>query len=194
MACMVENAQQSPRERELEKAVREIERHVATGGWDGPLRLFALARAGRALQAHPELANGLPADVRADAMDPNALFSIEQEGLPPVETIEELVTRIVWPEDVDGAALSVERIVLPPGAETGLPENDLALERALEEHPDRQDVRIVAAVLRSGESWCAIRMKKFDDDAKVLSGRELVPGIIAGLNMGFASDEELAER
>ena len=165
----------------------EIERHVATGGWDAPIRLFALALAKNALAQHPELAGELPSDVQADAInDETTLFSIEQEGLPPVDTLEELLGRIVWPADVDGAALAVERIILPPSAEVTLPEDPVEAEKMLAEHPDRQDVRIVASVLRTGESWCAIRMRKFDDDAKVLSGANLSPGIVEGLKMGFA--------
>ena len=165
----------------------EIERHVATGGWDAPIRLFALALAKNALAQHPELAGELPSDVQADAInDETTLFSIEQEGLPPVDTLEELLGRIVWPADVDGAALAVERIILPPRAEVTLPEDPVEAEKMLAEHPDRQDVRIVASVLRTGESWCAIRMRKFDDDAKVLSGANLIPGIVEGLKMGFA--------
>lgn len=165
----------------------EIERHVATGGWDAPIRLFALALAKNALAQHPELAGELPSDVQADAInDETTLFSIEQEGLPPVDTLEELLGRILWPADVDGAALAVERIILPPSAEVTLPEDPVEAEKMLAEHPDRQDVRIVASVLRTGESWCAIRMRKFDDDAKVLSGANLIPGIVEGLKMGFA--------
>ncbi|VEI13796.1 Uncharacterised protein [Trueperella bialowiezensis] len=180
--------------RALEKSTLEIERHVATGGWDAPMRLFALARAKDALERHPALADELPADVQAGAInDPTTLFSIEQEGLPPVETIEQLVTSIVWPADVDGAALSVERIVLPPGAETALPKDPEEAEKVLATHPDRQDVRIVASVLRTGESWCAVRMRNFDDPLKVLSGRNLVPGIVEGLRLGFDSDEEIPD-
>lgn len=181
--------EKTPMLRSLEKSTLEIERHVATGGWDAPMRLFALALAQKALANHPELADELPADVQTDAItDPTTLFSIEQEGLPQVETIEELVTSIVWPDNVDGAALSVERIVLPPGAETELPKDPEEAEKALADHPNRQDVRIVVAVLRTGESWCAIRMKDFDDPAKVLSGESLVPGIVEGLRMGFSED------
>ncbi|QOR48711.1 hypothetical protein INS90_02860 [Trueperella pecoris] len=180
--------------RSLEKSTLEIERHVATGGWDAPMRLFALALAKNALAQHPELASELPADVQAEAItDETTLFSIEQEGLPQVDTIEDLVSRIVWPEEVDGAALSVERIILPPGAEVALPEDPVEAEKVLATHPDRQDVRIVVSVLRSGETWCAIRMRKFDDDAKILSGANLVPGLVEGLKMGFAQDAEFPQ-
>lgn len=179
----------TPMLRSLEKSTLEIERHVATGGWDAPMRLFALAYARRALDEHPELSDELPADVQADAItDPTTLFSIEQEGLPEVDTIEELVTRIVWPDNVDGASLAVERIVLPPGSETQLPKDPKEAEAALEDHPERQDVRIVVSVLRTGESWCAIRMKNFDDPTKVLSGESLVPGLVEGLRMGFSEE------
>ena len=58
----------TPMLRSLEKSTLEIERHVATGGWDAPMRLFALAHAQRALAEHPELADELPADVQADAI------------------------------------------------------------------------------------------------------------------------------
>lgn len=180
--------------RSLEKSTLEIERHVATGGWDAPIRLFALAYAQKALELHPELAGELPADVQADAInDATTLFSIEQEGVPEVDSIEELVTRIVWPDNVDGASLAVERIVLPPGAETKLPKDPQEAEAAIADHPDKQDVRIVVSVLRSGESWCVIRMKDFDDPLKVLSGENLVPGIVEGLRLGFAEDAWQAE-
>ncbi|WP_246462381.1 PPA1309 family protein [Trueperella pecoris] len=184
----------TPMTRSLEKSTLEIERHVATGGWDAPMRLFALALAKNALAQHPELASELPADVQAEAItDETTLFSIEQEDLPQVDTIEDLVSRIVWPEEVDGAALSVERIILPPGTEVALPEDPVEAEKVLAAHPDRQDVRIVVSVLRSGETWCAIRMRKFDDDAKILSGANLVPGLVEGLKMGFAQDPEFPQ-
>lgn len=184
-------------ENQLEKATLEIERHVARGGWDGPLRLFALVYAQEALREHPELVNELPADVAgASITDPNTLFSVEQEDLPNINSVGELVTQIVWPEEVDGAAVSIERIVLPPSAEVEVPEDETAALEFLRNHPERRDVRIVAAVLRTGETWCAIRMKDYDDDAKVLSGADLVPGLLEGLQLTFQapnSDAPVAE-
>ncbi|WP_406711540.1 hypothetical protein QEV70_02925 [Trueperella pyogenes] len=92
---MTENVK-TPMTRSLEKSTLEIERHVATGGWDAPMRLFALALAKNALDTHPELVGELPADVQAQAItDETTLFSIEQEGLPEVESVEELLGRIV---------------------------------------------------------------------------------------------------
>lgn len=176
----------------LRDATLDIERHVARGGWDGPIRLFALVRAHEALQKNPELADELPADVSAGSItDPKLLFSVEQEDLPEVETLEELLSRVVWPDEVDGAALSVERIVLPPSAEVNLPKDESEALKVLQNHPDRQDVRIVVAVLRNGETWSVIRMKEHDDDLKVLSGPGLVPGLAEGLKTTFVTDEEM---
>lgn len=170
----------------LRDATLDIERHVARGGWDGPIRLFALIRAQAALAANPELADELPADVKADSIDdPNVLFSVEQEDLPQVSTLEELLARIVWPEEVDGAAISVERIVLPPSAEVNLPKDEAEAVKVLQSHPDRQDVRMVVSVLRDGQTWSALRMKTHDDDSKVLSGEDLISGLTAALKSTF---------
>ncbi|MBM7825805.1 hypothetical protein JOD55_001632 [Arcanobacterium pluranimalium] len=170
----------------LRNATLEIEKHVARGGWDGPIRLFALVKARAALDLNPALADELPADVKADSIsDPNVLFSVEQEELPQADSLNELLGQIMWPEEVDGAAISVERIVLPPSAETNLPSDDLEAQKILENHPDRQDVRMVAAVLRTGETWSAIRMKEHDADDMVLSGSDLVEGLTAALKTTF---------
>ncbi|NLI04726.1 MAG: hypothetical protein GX483_05570 [Actinomycetaceae bacterium] len=173
----------------LRDATLEIERHVARGGWDGPVRIFALVKAQAALAANPELAEELPADVQVDAItDPNTLFSVEQEDLPHANTLEELLGSIVWPDSVDGAALSVERIVLPPSAEVNLPEDEAEALEVLKTHPQREDVRMVVATLRAGETWSAIRMKSHDEDASVLSAEDLVPGLAAALQQTFITD------
>ncbi|TBW21631.1 hypothetical protein EZJ44_06610 [Arcanobacterium bovis] len=170
----------------LRNATLEIEKHVAGGGWDGPIRLFALVKARAALDLNPALAEELPADVKAESIsDPDTLFSVEQEDLPKADSLNELLGQIMWPEEVDGAAISVERIVLPPSAEVNLPEDEVEAQKVLQSHPDRQDVRMVAAVLRSGETWSAIRMKDHDADDMVLSGSELVQGLSEALKMTF---------
>ena len=47
------------------------------------------------------------------------------------------------------------------------------------EHPDRQDVRIVAGATRAGATYCALRLRAADDDMSVLAGADLVPGLLA---------------
>src|SRR5665648_8012 len=53
-------------------------------------------------------------------------------------------------------------------------------------HPDRQDVRMAVGVLRSGESWCAVRTRANDDDDAVAGGRDLVPGLVEAVTATFA--------
>ena len=169
----------APAQAALAGAVQEIERHVSTGGWDGPVRVFALVRTAQALASEPGLATQLPpAVVAAAQQDPLHLTSVEQEELPPARDLEELLAVISWPETVDGAALVVERVVLPPAAEDGMPQDADEAMTYLMNHPDRQDVRLAVGVLRSGEAWCAVRTRAADDDAAVAGGPDVVPGLV----------------
>lgn len=176
----------TPAERTLADAVREIERHVAGAGWDGPVRVFGLVRTAPALDASPGLADELPPEVvEAARADPHHLTSVEQEGLPPATDLEELLGAMSWPATVDGAAVVVERVMLPPQAEEGMPDDEDAALAYLMAHPDRQDVRIAVAALRSGEAWTALRTRAHDSDDDVAQGPDLVPGLLAALRATF---------
>ncbi|GAA2719354.1 PPA1309 family protein [Cellulomonas aerilata] len=176
----------APAQHSLAEAVHEIERHVASAGWDGPVRVFALVRTAAALDASPELAGQLPADVVAAARaDGTHLTSVEQEDLPPAGDLEELLGGITWPPTVDGAAVVVERIILPPAAEEGMPADDDAALAYLMSHPDRQDVRIAVGALRTGESWSALRTRANDTHDDVAKGPDLVPGLVEALRATF---------
>ena len=166
----------------LERAVRELEQHVAAGGWDGPIRLFALIRTAGALARDPGLAAQLPEDVvTAAQQDADHLTAVEQENLPEVESLESLLGMIAWPPTVDGASVVVERIVVPPGAETNLPDDPEQARVALLNHPLRRDVRLAAGVLRGGHQMCAVRARDVDRDDRVAVGSDLVPGLTAAL-------------
>ena len=88
-----------------------------------------------------------------------------------------------WPEQIAGAAVVVERVVLPPEAEEGLAERPDAAALA-REHPEARDMRIVVAVTRSGETMCALRLRGADDES-VLTGPDLVPGLADALAATF---------
>ena len=166
----------------LTSAVLDVERHVAAAGWDGPVRLFALIRTARALASDPELGQRLHPDiVAAAATDPGHILPVEQEDLPQVDSVEELLGTVQFGPMVDGAALTVERYVLPPEAERELPTEPDAALQALLNHPDRQDVRMAVGVMRDGSNCCAIRTRANDDDASVGVGPDLAPGVIAAL-------------
>ncbi|WP_046528846.1 PPA1309 family protein [Cellulomonas sp. FA1] len=165
--------------RALADAVREIEHHVATAGWDAPVRVFALVRTQAALAAEPGLAEQLAPEVlEAARADDQHLTSVEQEGVPAAEDLERLLGGLSWPATVDGAAVTVERVVLPPGAEEDLPSDPDAALTALLAHPQRQDVRLAVGVLRGGPAWCAVRTRAHDADDAVGQGPDLVPGLV----------------
>jgi hypothetical protein len=153
----------------------ETERHVAAAGWDQPPRLFALVKTAGLLEREPHLR------VQIGHGEHDALTAIEQEGLPNTSSLESILARLAWPEDVDGVALAVERLVVPPSAERDLPENPDQAAEALAAHPDRKDVRLVVAVLRDGESTCLLRQRAHDTDDKVASGSDIAPGLVQAL-------------
>ena len=66
--------------------------------------------------------------------------------------------------------------MVPPDAERDLPSDPDAAVEALARHPDRQDVRLLAAVLRDGRSVCLIRQRAHDADDAVATGSDLAPG------------------
>jgi hypothetical protein len=171
-----------PRQLAVLRTVRELELHVAGAGWDGPVRLFALIRTAGALQRDPSLATQLPPDVvTAATEDSEHLTAVEQEDLPQTGTIEGMLGRIAWPRTVDGAALVVERVVVPPEAEAGIPDDESQGIDYLQQHPQRRDVRMAAAVLRDGTQGCAVRARDHDEDDRVAVGVDLVPGLVSAL-------------
>src|SRR4051812_2343093 len=170
------------RQEALERAVRELEQHVAAGGWDGPVRLFALVRTAGALERAPQLASRLPPDVvRAALADPEHLTLVEQEGLPDAPSLEELLGGLAWPDTVDGAAIVTERVVVPPEVEAQVPDDPAEALTWLANHPARREVRLAAAALRDGTNACAVRARDHDRDSDVAVGRDLVPGLVEGL-------------
>ena len=63
--------------------------------------------------------------------------------------------------------------------------------------PDREEARVVAGVLRSGEAWCAVRQRSHDEDDLVLTGSDLVPALLqllhTTLDPAFAADPDDGE-
>ncbi|WP_432490793.1 PPA1309 family protein [Kineococcus gypseus] len=171
----------------LWRTVAEVERYVAADGWGAPVRLFALVRTADALRRDPALADRLPEHVVAEARaDAGHLTSVEQDGLPDVADLDELLGQLAWPPGVDGAALVVERVLVPPDAEAEVravtaPDDEEARAAALAAHPLAEDVRIAVGVLRDGSHECAVRSRSKDSDGEVATGADLVPGLVGAL-------------
>lgn len=169
----------------LTQSLIELEQHVARDGWDQGPRLFALADTAALIKAEPRLAAALaPETLEVAGLGPmRAYTSIEQEGFPGGKPLDEALAAIGWPETVDGAALVVERVMLPPDAEAQMPAEDsgVDLEEWVAAHPQRQEVRIAVGVLRDGSRDCALRLRSRDTDDEVLSGPGLVPNLAEAL-------------
>lgn len=157
----------------LAAAVLEIEGHIAEGGWDQPARLYALVETARLVEKEPALAAAMGLDASAEQ---GSLTPVEQDQLTPDRPLETLLESIAWPPGVAGCAAVVERLVLPPDAE--VPGDPEAATEFARDHPDRQEVRIVAGATRAGATYCALRLRSHDDDQSVVGGADLVPGLV----------------
>ena len=152
----------------------EVEAHVAADGWDQPPRLYALVPTAQLVEHEPALAASLSAQLEAQ---PDGFTSIEQDGLPPDQSFEALLDEIEWPDAVAGCVAVVERVMLPPEAEGELPDDEDALMTFVSEHPERREVRLIAAVTRDGERHSAVRARD-PHDSPMLEGPDLVPGLL----------------
>ncbi|MCW2780570.1 MAG: hypothetical protein JWR35_1019 [Marmoricola sp.] len=168
----------------LQGVVLEIEAHVAQSGWDQPAKLFALVETADLVVREPALAEMLG----IDPASAKGLTPIEQDPVPADRSIEEVLQEIVWPDEVAGCAAVLERLVLPPEADDEIPEDPDAAAEYAANHPERQEVRIVAAVIRGGESFCALRLRSHDEDASVMGGPDVVPGLLELLHATLDPD------
>ena len=159
------------RDHPLAEVVREVEVHAARAGWDQPAQLFALVDTADLIGREPQLAQVLGIDEGAAA----GLTPVEQETVS--DSLEELLPTILWPPEVSGCAVVVEAMTVPPGSGDVPTDAEAAAEYAAA-HPDREEARVVAGVLRTGESWCAIRQRAHDEDDMVLTGDDLVPALL----------------
>ncbi len=159
----------------LVDAVREIEAHAAAAGWDQPARLYALVPTSDLLAREPALAAAMGVD---DAAAAGSLTPVEQDGLAPETPLETVLEQIMWPADVFGCAAVVERLVLPPSVDQSLPADPVEAERYAAQHPEREEVRIVAGATRAGSTYCALRMRSHDDALSVVEAPDLVPTLL----------------
>jgi hypothetical protein len=166
--------------------VLELEKVAAAAGWDRPARLFALVRTEQLLADQPDLVGVLELAPGADLT--GSLTPVEQDDVPGDQHLEGFLTELAWPPTVHGAAVVVERLVLPPAVE--LPDDDEQAQQVAAAHPDRQDVRMVAAATREGATYCALRLRAHDEDLAVVQGVDLVPALLQLLQATLAPDRQ----
>ena len=188
-AMTIENsAMPTSRQIALANVVVDIERTAARAGWDHAPSLYALVPTAGLLD-QPGLPEDIAAQIRA-GWDGTAdhLSAIVQEDLAEDE-LEEVLGHLGWPEQVVGAALTVERVIVPPEVEAQAPEDPEEALAFITNHPQRSDVRLAVGALRTGESWCALRTRAFDADDKVGQGSRLVPNLVEALLVSLEPEQ-----
>lgn len=168
----------TPAVEDLRATVVEVERYVGRSGWDRSPRLFALAGSAELAATEPRTAAAL----RMHADHTGALTPVEQDIAHEAGGFEELLQRIEFPPQVHGAVAVLERVTLPADAESQAPDDPAYAPEFALEHPQRQDVRVAVGVLRSGVAHCVVRVRSHDDDAAVLQGPDMAPGLVALLH------------
>lgn len=164
----------------LEAVAAEIEAFAGQAGWEQPPTLYALVPT-RALAADPAAAEFL-GDLDVADIGEQAITPIAQEPLP-AGPLDEALARIGWPAEVVGCALCQEIVMLPPSAEAEFADLDVATaaSRAVD-HPDRQEARLVVAVLRTGQAASILRLRGAGDTPEdLLTGADLAPNLVAAL-------------
>lgn len=164
----------------LVAALIELDQHIGRLGWDQPPRLFALVKSARLLEAEPQLAEHLGVS-GVDDLLPGALSSIEQEQFNPQQNpdLEAVLARVMWPESVDGCAFSCVRTFLPADLQDQIPDDPDEAADFVAEHPRREELRLVAGVLRDGSRHAVARLVSHPNE--LLGGPDLAPGVLSAL-------------
>lgn len=165
----------------------ELERHVGELGADQPPRLFALVRNDDLLAAEPGLAEQLGIRSSTDGGPVEALTAVEQDTFAPGPDLVGALSGIEWPGSVHGCAVACERSFLPAGLEEELPADPEQAAAAVQDHPRRQDVRVVVGVLRSGHRHGVARLAQHPEE--LLGGVDLVPGLAEVLAYTLLPDD-----
>ncbi len=172
----------------LANVIVDIERSAARVGWDHAPSLYALVPTAD-LVAQPDIPTDIAEQLKTGwDGSPDHLSAIVQEDLPE-DDLEELLGHLGWPPEVAGAAITVERVIVPPEVEEQAPEDPEEALQFISNHPSRTDVRLAVGALRTGESWCAVRTRAFDSDDKVGQGSALVPNLVDAIMASLSEDE-----
>ncbi len=172
---------ESPHERHaaLVAALLELDRHLGDAGWDQPTRLFALVLTDDLAVAEPGLVEQLGLRTSGAGGLSGALTAIEQEHFDSGGDLLDDLATIEWPPGVTGCAISTERTFLPAAYEVDLPDDPAAAAQFVADHPQRQEIRVVVGVDRTGNRHGVARLADRPDD--LLGAENLVPGLADAL-------------
>ncbi|MBV7363552.1 hypothetical protein KRX54_03790 [Actinomycetaceae bacterium TAE3-ERU4] len=173
----------------LALAVKEIEQQASQVGWDHPPTVYALVKA-KQLLADPQLPEQFRGHLESQIqVNEEYLVAVVQEDLSTPQILETL-EQLAWPEEVCGMAVSLERVSVPPEVEAQAPADSEAAATFFANHESREEIRICAGALRTGQTWCAIRSRAHDSEESVVEGSEMIPDLSQALLATFAPEEE----
>ena len=136
-------------------------------------RLFALVETADLLRREPQLAG----ELGIGAAPTRRPHPGRAGRLPAHQRSTSCSAGIAWPPRCSACALAVERLMLPPDAERAACRRTRATAlRWVAEHPERQEVGIVVAVLRDGSRAARCGCAPTTTRQSVLTGPDLVPG------------------
>ena len=171
----------------LVAALLELERHVGQDGWEQTPRLFALVRTDAVIAAEPEMAEQLGLRGTADGGHPDALTAIEQDHFRPSADLLEDLESIVWPDAVQGCALSLISSFLPADAEVDIPDDPQEAAEYVAGHELQQEMRVVVGADRDDHRHGVARLRTQPDE--LLGAPDLVPGLTEALAHTLAEPE-----
>ena len=163
----------------LVTALLELDRYIGRDGWDQPPRLFALVLTDVLAQAEPALSRELGLRTTEAGGPPHALTAIEQDEFSSSGDLTRDLVAVEWPETVYGCAVSAVRTFLPAAYEADVPAEPRAAAAAVAAHPQRQEIRVVVGVDRSGNRHGVGRLASRPDE--LLGAPDLVPGLASAL-------------
>lgn len=157
---------------DLGRALHDVLDHVEQGGWGQPAQVFALVPTRLIAAQNPEL---------VDDEDDSALSPVAQEplevagGEEPYAQLEEFLATATWHPPVEGVALVLEIVVLPPDAEGDLDSafepllgdpaaSESAAREAARAHPSARTARLAVGALRNGRRLALMRLRPGPDD------------------------------
>lgn len=171
----------------LHATLVDIETHVAAAGWDQPTRFYAIVETATLLREEPTLAAQFES---SGITAPPAFTPVEQEEFPNEDGLDDVLAMISWGEQVTGCAIAVERLILPADVEVTIEHDSPEMPAYVAAHPAREEIRLVACVLRNGARDVAIRMRSKDTDTEVMFGPDLAPGLCEALLRTFPEHQD----
>jgi len=155
----------------LHDVIRELDDHIANSGWDQPTALFAI------VSGDPDS----PEQTDAASVQSNKQLLFEPQGIDfSDQAIIDVLRTLGWDEAVSGLAIAAERIISV--------ENEDAKDLEQDAYSTTQEIRVLAIVMRTGETMNAIRYRSHDEPDDLLTGENLVPELNQALLMSLTTD------